>query len=506
MTLEIRSVELRSVDLEERTITGLAVPYGQTVDVGDYKERFESGAFEGSTDVKLFNEHREIIGLVRSGQDTEAGYEIQAYISKTTAGNDVYELLKDGALNRFSVGFIPLEDEESDGVVVRKKALLKEVSVVAFPAYSGAVLSEVRTEEKTNTKEDTNMSEEIKEVLSEVANLRGELEETNRRIAVAGENKTEAAPLFRNAADLVKAIGDGKSEAVEEVRKLDRAYTGSVIADSHAANDWKTGLLAIVNQNRDVLNLFNRGPLGPTGMTVEYAKIDAVTGEVSQQVAEGDDLAFMKVEVTTATAPVKTYGAYSELSLQAIRRSDVPFLQLTLEAQAQSYAKVTNGVVRTALTGATPVTGTSLTLTTAKGKDWMQAVMDGVKKIDQNALGAKAEFILVSWDVWLQVATLSDTTDRPLFNINGDGQNTIGNVNGNVVGSLVGLPVVVDYTLAAKTMYVASSRAITTWETPGVPFRLDDENPVNLTKVYSIWGEMAVGVTNALAIVKPTIA
>jgi hypothetical protein len=55
-------------------------------------------------------------------------------------------------------------------------------------------------------------------------------------------------------------------------------------------------------------------------------------------------------------------------------------------------------------------------------------------------------------------------------------------------------------------MFIASSRAITTWETPGVPFRLDDENPVNLTKVYSIYGELAVGVTNALALVKPTIA
>lgn len=507
MDLEIRTVEFRAVDLETRTIAGLAVPYGQTVDVGDYKESFVRGVFDGSTDVKLFNEHKEIIGLVTKGEDTEAGYAIEARISKTSAGNDTYELLKDGAVNKFSVGFVPVEQRDDNGVVVRTKATLKEVSVVAFPAYNGASISEVRAEEKTNNKEDITMSEENKEVLSRVANLEAANEELERRFAVAGEVEVkDEAVKFRTAADFVKGLAEGTADAREEANKIEtRAYTGAVLADSHTKQDWKYNLLHIVNQNRNVINLFNKDALPTQGMTVDAVQVSAVTGDVASQVAEGDNLTQIKVAITPVSFPVRTYGAYSELSRQVIERSDVPFLNLTLTAQTQSYAKITNARARAVLVAATPVTGTSLTLTTAKGKDWLNAVLDGVDKIDVNGVGAQADFVLVSRDVYLQVATLADTTDRPLFDVNGDGANTFGNVRG-FVGKLGSLPLVVDPGLAAKSMYIASSDALTTWETPGVPFRLDTENPLNLTHVYSVYGYLAVGVTNALAIVKPAIA
>jgi hypothetical protein len=499
-----RSVEVRSVDLEERTITGLAVPYGQVVDIPaeGIKESFVRGVFEGSTDVKLFNEHREIIGRVISGDDTDQGYEITAKVSNTRAGNDVYELLKDEALKNFSVGFIPVEDRDEDGVVVRAKALLKEVSVVAFPAYSGAQISQVRTGEEINQKEDTNMSDEIKEVLNRVANLESANEELERRIAVAGEAPAKGEVQFRNGGDFLKALAKGDDSAKAVVR-----YTGATSADSHTGNDWKAGLLRIVNNGRPVLNLFSKGPLGPTGNTIEYPKVSATTGDVAVQVAEGDDLAYLEVAITTATAPVKTYGGYSQLTRQAIERSDVPYLAKVLEFQAASYAKVTNAAVRTAVTGATPQTGTSFTLATAKGADFLNAVIDGIAKLEDNGVGAVAEFILVSRDVYARLGALADSTDRPLFNITGDGTNTPGSLNvRGLAGSLAGLPVIVDAGLAAKTMYVASSEAVTSWENSGAPVRLDDENVINLSKNFSLFGYMAVGVTNANGLVKPTIA
>src|SRR5690606_33825622 len=136
----------RDFDTEKRTVKGLAVPYKQTTNVGGYKERFEPGAFSDPTDVKLFYGHSEPIGKVTAGRDTEDGYEIEAVISKTARGDEVYTLLRDGVLNRFSVGFLPIEHRMDEDVVVRTKADLKEVSIVAFPAYEGAQISEVRNE------------------------------------------------------------------------------------------------------------------------------------------------------------------------------------------------------------------------------------------------------------------------------------------------------------------------------------------------------------------------
>jgi hypothetical protein len=44
------------------------------------------------------------------------------------------------------------------------------------------------------------------------------------------------------------------------------------------------------------------------------------------------------------------------------------------------------------------------------------------------------------------------------------------------------------------------------WENAGAPLRLEDENIINLSKDFSLYGYMAVGVTNALGLVKPTIS
>jgi tyrosine-protein phosphatase YwqE len=50
-----REFQARLDTLEERTIVGLAVPYGQEIELmGNMKERFEPGAIDGVEDVKLF--------------------------------------------------------------------------------------------------------------------------------------------------------------------------------------------------------------------------------------------------------------------------------------------------------------------------------------------------------------------------------------------------------------------------------------------------------------------
>ena len=68
--METREIEFRLDQLEERTMTGLAVPYGEDYDLGSYKERFAPGAIRSVDDVKIFygHEHRDLpIGKVIAG-------------------------------------------------------------------------------------------------------------------------------------------------------------------------------------------------------------------------------------------------------------------------------------------------------------------------------------------------------------------------------------------------------------------------------------------------------
>ena len=91
------------------------------------------------------------IDVAVSFDDDDDGYRITAKISDTERGREVLTLLRDRVLSKMSVGFEPIEHEERDGVTVRTKVRLREVSIVPFPAYDGATVEQVRNETETET-------------------------------------------------------------------------------------------------------------------------------------------------------------------------------------------------------------------------------------------------------------------------------------------------------------------------------------------------------------------
>lgn len=160
MTVLVRTrpdLELRSGG-DGRTVFGLAVPFDQITEVSDgrgsYLESFVFGSFtrtlaERGQRVKLLANHdhrRWPIGRPTVLREDPAGLYIEARVSQTRDGDEALELIRDGALDGFSVGFRPIRDRRSrDGVVERTEVGLSEVSIVAFAAYDGAVLAGVRS-------------------------------------------------------------------------------------------------------------------------------------------------------------------------------------------------------------------------------------------------------------------------------------------------------------------------------------------------------------------------
>jgi HK97 family phage prohead protease len=203
MTMENRSFEIRETNTEAREVIGRAVPYNETIDIGGGdKEQFVRGSVDLDSHVKLFRDHTEIIGKVNLMEEREDGLWIKAKISNTKLGDETLELVKDGAIRSFSVGFIPVENEKKDRTIIRKKVNLKEVSLVAFPAYENASVTEVR-----EIKEETNMeTTTTPDYSSEIAEVRNHAEELERRLEVLSADKIEAptAPKFRSYGEYVK--------------------------------------------------------------------------------------------------------------------------------------------------------------------------------------------------------------------------------------------------------------------------------------------------------------
>lgn len=499
--MEVRSFEVR-LEPETREVVGIAVPYNQVADIGSYQEKFAPGAIRSVEDVKLFWQHSEPIGKILEGRDTEAGFEIRAMISDTPRGQEAYTLLQDGVINKFSVGFMPLEQTRDGSLVTRTLVDLKEVSLVSFPAFAGASVSEVRQEEITvadvvadsiRTKE-TNMSEnmelDVRAVQDEVAEIRRELELVKTpAISVSTEGK------FRSQGEYAKALVSGDSDAVD----LFRAATSADVALRPAFVGFVNSL---INSGRPTLSAFSMSALPATGLSVEYAKINTNTVAIGKQSAENATVSTGDISLSTVSVSVNTYGGYVKLSKQAVERSTVNYLDVAFQAMSLAYAKKMNtdfvaAIAALTFSGSKVVDASALTAAGVAG-----ALADASSYIYTNT-GLSPEFIVAGVTAYKRLVGIVDTAGRPVVLQDGAGVNNIGSANiPGLRGSIFGLPIIVDPAISDKVSYVANSLALTTYESAGNPARLSTTDATTLSDFYSVYGYAAIAVPFEGAIVK----
>lgn len=143
-----------------RTIFGRAVPYNTPQFIYDgLTEEFVSGAFDHQLDpgaaqrVRAAREHVQLggmlIGAARSLEDRPDGLYFEARISKTVAGDETLELVRDGALRQVSIGFRERPHgnrRTASNVIQRTAADLFEIAFVMEGAYGeGAEIAGVRS-------------------------------------------------------------------------------------------------------------------------------------------------------------------------------------------------------------------------------------------------------------------------------------------------------------------------------------------------------------------------
>ncbi len=498
-----REFQARLVETEERTIVGLAVPYGQEIDLtGNTKERFEAGAIQSIEDVKLFYGHEEPIGKVTEGRDTEEGFEIVARISDTVRGNEVYTLLQDGVLNRFSVGFFPVKDRKEGQTIVRELVDLKEVSVVPFPAFEGAKITEVRSESETEEVEEVaetpneTESETMENIELDVRTVQDEVAEL-RRVIEAGQSVETATPAthkFRSQGEFAKALVNGD----EDAKALARAASTS--ADTVALPGFLGYIDNLIDTNRPTLSAFSRAALPAAGLTVEYAQVSANTLAVGVQSPENEELSFGNLSIDSVSANVVTYGGYTSMSKQTIQRSSVNYLDTALRALSIAYANTTNKAV-VDLVEAQDYTGKRWDVSAGTSEALIGGLADASSYIFKET-GLRPEAIMCGTGAYKFLLQVAGEDGRPVVLVNGAGVNNIGSANiPGLSGQLFGLPVIVDPQIATNRCFVANSAAIQTLESAGAPVRLSADDITTLTDSISVYGYMAITLPFADALV-----
>ena len=477
----------------KRSISGLAVPFmTPTRILPGFSEQIAPGAITPNPrGVKLFWQHREPIGAVTQCRETSKGLVIDAKISNTTAGRDAYELVKDGAISQFSIGFRERDykDEKTgDGVLRTQTGIdLMEVSLVPFPAYETTEITEIRA----NTKGVNSMKDE------ELGAIRADIVDLKRAIAGGIQPAGKQPQDRRSIGQVLKAIAAEDKTTIDQVNALNqRADNAAVTSD--AGNTLKPAWVGFVQKLIDDANplatLFASGSLPASGMSLEYGVIKENTVKVEEQAAELENLAFGKVSLDTKTAPIKTFGGYTRLSRQAIERSPSNLLNITMQAMAIEAGK--RSATYFAEQFATAVKGrSSAALSTSKKiealawGDLSGLILDAAAAFQDQGLNLDA--LVVDPGMFKRLATLTTPEDL-LMTVNGQGANQVGEINlTSISGNLAGLKVVPDLK-ATKDAYgsgVAGAfvnfDAMRTYKSGNV--QLQDENIINLSKDFSVY-------------------
>ena len=171
----------------------------------------------------LFNhDYNRPIGRATGIKAGPNGLELEAKISK--AAKDVVELVKDGVLGAFSVGFRVKDAdylEETDGLKI-KDAELFEVSVVSVPCNQAATFSLAKSFDSEQDYEDfkkTFKSEEVsssKEIdMSEAQTPEIDLEAFAKKVAEETAAKISMKQAEQKAADQAEAEKTAEAEAAK---------------------------------------------------------------------------------------------------------------------------------------------------------------------------------------------------------------------------------------------------------------------------------------------------
>lgn len=186
--MEIKSFPFEAkVDLEKYEFEGYASTFGNEDLVGDIVEK---GAFKKTIQermpknlIKVLWQHYDPMGVPKHMEEDSKGLYVVAKVSKTRENQDRLQLMKDGVVDRLSIGYDvvkrEVDDSAKDRTVRLKELRLYEFSPVTFPANEEAVITGVK-----------NM--ELEGLLKRIPQLEQYLK-AGRVLSAANRQKVEAA-------------------------------------------------------------------------------------------------------------------------------------------------------------------------------------------------------------------------------------------------------------------------------------------------------------------------
>jgi HK97 family phage prohead protease len=502
------TIDAAAGDTPSRTITGVAVPYGETATVSDGTQvRFEKGALpvEGKAP-KLFMYHDSSmpVGLVTERVDTDEGMMFSARISATVAGDEALTLALDGVLDSVSVGVNPTKfSYDDEGIMIVTEAEWLELSLVPIPAFAGAVIEKVLASAQ---EPDTDPTPE-------------QVEETETVDAVQPEAVVEAAtptaPIPAQPKRKFALPTPGEYMAAMHIGGTTFANVNAAVRDFVASNQSALQAAAGDVLTTDTPGLLPVPVLGPVFEDLNYIRPVVAAVGARAMPDGGQSKTWIRPTWTThvsvasqgtelsgvsATTPViasnvitkTTLAGQVTLSVQDIDFTSPAALEIILRDLAGQYMLASDNIAADAIVaGGDQVAAGTWTVTAGDPSTLISAVYAAAFEI-LVATNFLPDHMFVSPDVWRKLGAQLDGEERPVFPYTAAsglmGVNAMGSANITVANTFnpFGLNLVADRNFANNTLIVARGAAIEFYEQ--VRGIMSVEVPSTLGRTFSYYG------------------
>lgn len=513
---------------EGRTLELDLLPWNQIARVSDdgrghYLERWEPGslivddgallpAYDGHAPTPNGIDHGPLIGRLVPLAGTDTHYRARVDLADTVRAREVHSLAALGfATVSIDAELEPGADPGADGVVTRtaaNPAYLRGVAVELPPnrgAYPGAVVTAARSQPGdpamtlTVTPDPVTPDPDPTPEPLPPTVARADVDEMIRaqiaRVRLP-QLADAVSPLagFRRFVDYADAAyGDA-----ELGRAMARAWVDQTTVNNQAVVQpgWLTEVFGIVDAGRPLINAIGTGPLPDSGMAVDWPTFEGdLAALVAEQVAEKTDIASVRVDLTSGSAPIKTYAGGSDISYQLIRRSSPSYRDSYLRIMQAAYALRTDFAASAGILAAITAARGNFVVYDPAAADptgvGLRTAIFQASVMVQAATGLPASVVIASTDMFVKIGGV--LTPAPIYNTTGTATASTLDIN------VSGLRVAHGVYLPDGTILVTNGQAVS-WREDG-PMVISAVDVQKLGEDTAIWGMGALTITTPTGVV-----
>jgi HK97 family phage prohead protease len=468
-------IDVTAADTESRTIEGVAVPYGETANLGGTTYAFERGSLTPArtrTPLLLGHDRNRPVGVMLELAETDEGAVARFRIDQGAEGDLALEQAASGSRGGLSIGAeIITAADDGTGTVQVSAASLLEVSLVAIGAFSLAAVTSVTaeaaeqdlTQPEDDPDPDPTSTTDPEEKTSEEDTMEKHPEQIAASAAIptvyAEKRETMNADTFITT--MVRAMKGDQTAANLIQAELDVIDTAAIIG--LVPDAYQRQIIGGLSENRPLANNVRRAALPAEGMKL-YKPIWTAT-PTGGWIDQNDPTPSNPITIGNHEVDVEQWAYGVSMTVASLERgfgvAESVYRQIVLNYYAAIEAKLA-----TALQAGGDVASGASTLATI-------GLLSAAVYTDS---GRRPDKAFMAPDVW--AALLATEGSLPF---------TGGSTNASTIaGQIAGLDIVVSSDLSAGALIVADSSVI----------ELRESNPLQLRA--NVVGTMTVelGVTS----------